>query len=95
MFTAKKIMKANFLAARKTVAAMDTDSILFDDSCNDYELPSCIFYRREVRRAARRFYAADAKVPTSFDLTERHLVEAFQAEPDFDLTELLREALAA
>jgi len=58
MFTAKTLAKAAFIKARNDVAAMDNDSILFEASCNDYELPACIFYRRALRRAERNIYAA-------------------------------------
>jgi hypothetical protein len=95
MMTAKKIMKAQFLAARAQVAAMDDESVVWEDQSMPYEQSPCIFVRREIARRARRIYAAMPEVEANGFPVE---VEELDIEKLFDeivLDDVLLKALQA
>ena len=84
MYTAKKILKAEFLAARAFVASLSDDEVIDIDSCDDFYRLG-VFSRRILRRRANRLYDA---------LPEPDYSEDDAGEPTLDLESILMEALA-
>lgn len=93
MFTAKKILKAEFIRARQIVAAMDDKDVLWDHESLPYERHPSLMVQREVDRRARRIYAAMGDEVTVWDDVEAEVKAIFdevQPATDDALEELLK-----